>query len=189
MSVPAAAQNLILGSTQFLALGALSLITWRIISVPPKSEALQGRSKSYTRLFNVLILLAAIILPSARAPTLRHPLSQPYDHPTYPLRILSSVQSVTGIVVVGEALPPTGGQHITAVHSMRYLRASHSLLGGVWIGDQVTTTNDAPPVNDSEGTPLGDSVYVTFVLQEAARLVDSTEVGTRWENALIMLVA
>jgi hypothetical protein len=71
---------------------------------------------------------------------------------------------------------------------MRYLRASHSLLGGVWIGDRVATKNNAPPVVDSKGTPLGDSVYATFVLQEAARLVDSTKIGKvgKWENALIM---
>jgi hypothetical protein len=68
---------------------------------------------------------------------------------------------------------------------MRYLRASHSLLGGVWIGDQVPITDD---VVDSQGTPLGDSIYAAFVLQEAARLVDSTEMGKdgKWENALIM---
>jgi hypothetical protein len=98
------------------------------------------------------------------------------------------VQSTTGLVVVGEALPPAADQSITAVQSMRYLRTSHSLLGGVWIGDKVATQNDAPPVVDSEGTPLGDSIYATFVLQEAARLVDSTKIGKdgKWENALIM---
>jgi hypothetical protein len=98
------------------------------------------------------------------------------------------VQSTTGLVVVGEALPIMANEGVTAIQSMRYLRASHSLLGGVWIGDMVATINNAPPVVDSEGTPLGDSVYATFVLQEAARLVDNTGMGKdrKRENALIM---
>ena len=150
-----------------------------------KPEALQGRPQSHAGFANIIFLLMAIIIPAIRAPTLRHPLSEPYSHPKYPLRILSSVQSTTGLVVVGEALPPTTGEGITAIQSMRYLRASHSLLGGVWIGDQVPITDD---VVDSQGTPLGDSIYAAFVLQEAARLVDSTDMGKdgKWENALIM---
>jgi hypothetical protein len=120
-----------------------------------------------------------------RAPTLRHPLSEPYNHPQYPVRILSSVQSTTGLVVVGEALPFPASSGVATIQSMRYLRASHSLLGGVWVGDMVATRNDAPPIVDSEGTPLGDSVYATFVLQEAARLVSNTRIP-KWESALIM---
>ena len=153
-----------------------------------KSEAPQGSSRSNTGFFNVLILLVALVIPILRAPTLRHPLSEPFTHPKYPLRILSSVQSTTGLVVVGEALPLAADESVTAIQSMRYLRASHSLLGGVWIGDKVATINNAPPAVDSEGTPLGDSVYATFVLQEAVRLVDSTGLGQdgKRENALIM---
>jgi hypothetical protein len=153
-----------------------------------KPEATPGRPQSNTSFFNVIIILAALITPTMRAPTLRRPLSEPYSHPRYPLRILSSVQSTTGLVVVGEALPSAMDHDNTPVQSMRYLRVSHSLLGGVWIGDKVATKNDASPVLDSEGTPLGDSVYATFVLQEAARLVNSTELGknAKWENALIM---
>jgi hypothetical protein len=151
-------------------------------------EAHQGRAQSNAGYFNILVLIAAVIIPAMRAPTLPHPLSEPYNHPKFPLRIISSVQSTTGLVVVGEALPIAINNNITAIQSMRYLRASHSLLGGVWIGDRVATLNDASPVVDSQGTPLGDSVYAAFVLQEAARLVDSTEIGKdgKWENALIM---
>ncbi|KAJ6538540.1 spermidine synthase [Mycena vulgaris] len=87
-----------------------------------------------------------------------------YTHPTFPLRIHSSVQSVTGI------------------------NSSHSLLGGVWMGGKVATLDDAAPLVDSYGTPLGDSIYGTFVLQEAARLVNSSSQGAsrRWERALII---
>jgi len=153
-----------------------------------KPEAHQGHAHFNTGYFNILVLIATVIIPTMRAPTLPHPLSEPYDHPKFPLRIISSVQSTTGIVVVGEALPLAINDSITVIQSMRYLRASHSLLGGVWIGDRVATFNDAPPVVDSQGTPLGDSIYAAFVLQEAARLVDSTELGKdgKWKNTLIM---
>lgn len=48
-----------------------------------------------------------------------------------------------------------------------------------------------PLLVDSYGTKLGDTVYSTFVLQEAARLVNSTEAGKtgktgHWQNALAM---
>lgn len=151
-------------------------------------EACHSRSKTRTLTYNILLIIAGIVIYALRAPTLPHPLLEPYTHPAYPLRILSSVQSTTGLIVVGEALPPTAGQDITVIHSLRYLRASHSLLGGVWIGDKVATKDDAAPTVDEEGTPLGDSIYAAFVLQEAARLVNSTDIGkeNKWENALIM---
>ena len=74
------------------------------------------------------------------------------------------------------------------MHSTRYLRASHSLLGGVWTHNNVHVLLDELPVSDSFGDRLGDSIYSTFILQEAARLVDSTTTGKmeEWRNALIM---
>lgn len=176
-------------SSQLLALGAISLVSWRVLDTfMCECEPRQSRSKFRIFFFNILLVIAGIVIPFLRAPTLPRPLLKPYTHPTYPIRILSSVQSTTGLIVVGEALPPTADQEITAIHSLRYLRASHSLLGGVWIGDKVATKDDAAPAVDEEGTPLGDSIYATFVLQEAARLVDSTDIGkkNKWENALIM---
>lgn len=134
-----------------------------------------------------ILLILWIYSPSfLHSPLLHQPLLQPYTHPTYPLRILSSVWSTTGIIVVGEALPsPSASQNEdNKLHSLRYLRASHSILGGVWVGDRVAVKSNF----DSQGTPLGDSIYSAFVLQEAVRLVNSThkgEVGT-WNNALIM---
>ena len=96
------------------------------------------------------------------------PLSLPYTHPNAPLRVLSSVPSVTGRIVVGEELK----------HGLRYLRADHSILGGVWIGERhlrrrMDTGDDVGGlgvVTDAKGEPLGDSIYTAFVLQEAARL-------------------
>ena len=95
------------------------------------------------------------------------------------------------MVVVGESLPsetwvPDSPEHQPM--SLRYLRASHSILGGVWIGDNVSTRANSAPLLDAEGTPLGDSIYSAFVLQEAVRLVDTTDraILSGQEKALFM---
>ncbi|THV08321.1 hypothetical protein K435DRAFT_740343 [Dendrothele bispora CBS 962.96] len=115
----------------------------------------------------------------------RPPTGLPFKHPSYPMIIHSSVQSTTGLIVVGEALENPD----SPVHAVRYLRAAHSILGGVWVGSNVRSLDDDPPMRDARGVPLGDSIYGTFVLQEAARLVNSTGKGTSqedWKNALII---
>lgn len=100
------------------------------------------------------------------------------------------MQSTTGLIVVGEALPPRRnspplrGEH--SLHSVRYLRAAHSILGGVWTNKRVQVLDATPPLTDSHGTQLGDSIYGVFVLQEAVRLVNST--GKTGGNALVMYV-
>lgn len=113
---------------------------------------------------------------------------EPYVHPTAPSRILSSVSSpYGGVVVVGEVLPPkeeTADEKTP--HSLRYLRAGHSLLGGVWIGDRVSKKDGSGPVGfDAYASPIGDSIYSTFVTQEAARLVEFSD-GRAAKNALVM---
>lgn len=132
-----------------------------------------------------VILFSIINVPAG--PTQADP---PYTHLTYPIRILSSTKSTTGLIVVGEALSAPGDfdKAGDTLHSLRYLRAAHSLLGGVWIRDKVITIDNAPLTFDAHGEPLGDSIYSAFYLQEAARLVDNTEDGKK-ENALIMSVA
>jgi hypothetical protein len=101
------------------------------------------------------------------------------------------VPSVTGMIVVGESLLSDAGVQDTVERqptSFRYLRASHSILGGVWIGDNVSTRANSAPLLDAEGTPLGDSIYSAFVLQEAVRLVDTSDraVQSGQEKALFM---
>jgi hypothetical protein len=63
------------------------------------------------------------------------------------------------------------------------------MLGGVWTHNSVHVL-DEPPISDSFGVRLGDSIYSTFCLQEAVRLVNSTTAGKKgeWRNALIMWV-
>ena len=123
-----------------------------------------------TTIIVLLLLISQILFTSLRPPTLSHPLRGQYVHPTYPLRILSSVQSVTGVVVVGEVIYPSN----TEVSSLRYLRVGHSLIGGVWIGE-VKTHNGQPLAVDENGIELGDSIYSAFVLQEAVRLFGSVQ--------------
>ncbi|KXN89518.1 Spermidine synthase [Leucoagaricus sp. SymC.cos] len=126
-----------------------------------------------------------IISPSFANPILPHPLSETFTHRSGRLQIHAAVQSVTGLVVVGDTLPSPHGDD-DSMHSARYLRVDHSLLGGVWMRDRAITLEHEPFVVDSYGAKLGDTVYSTFVLQEAARLVDSTKVGKteNWKSAL-----
>ena len=73
------------------------------------------------------------------------------------------------------------------MYSVRYLRAAHSILGGVWTDERVHVLDNIPPLVDSHGTRLGDSIYGVFVLQEAARMVNNTG-KSHPENALVMYV-
>jgi hypothetical protein len=162
-------------------------ITWSTLSTrenPPRAMSSITRIKLF--LIPALTIISFFMLS-------RHPGDKkPYAHPSYPLRILSSVHSVTGLIVVGEGTLRHNAENHNdnMLHSIRYLRASHSILGGVWIGDETRSIDSANSV-DEQGTPLGDSIYSAFVLQEAARLVNSPRKGREetWENALVMYSA
>ncbi|PPQ63423.1 hypothetical protein CVT24_004933 [Panaeolus cyanescens] len=129
------------------------------------------------------------VQPHLVNPVLPHPLPEVFTHPSYPLQILSAEQSVTGLITVGQWLPPPKDSDSTdQLHSARYLRASHSVLGGVWTHDKVQKLDDDKPLEDIYGAPLGDSIYSTFVIQEAARLVNSTKASKagKVDNALVI---
>jgi hypothetical protein len=155
---------------------------------PNRDEPL---SHIFSSWFFRLVILALPAVLWLSNPLLPQPMIVPHIHPNIPLRILSSVPSVTGRIVVGEILPSDSWVPDTPEKyptSFRYLRASHSILGGVWIGDKVSTRDNNPPVLDTTGTPLGDSIYSAFVLQEAVRLIDPTDraVQSGQEKALFM---
>lgn len=156
----------------------LVLLSWTLITLdearlskPGRSPASRKRPKSKVKKYILPSICTAITL--AFPPT--RPRSLPYIHPNGLLRILSSTMSVTGRIVVGEELK----------HGLRFMRADHSILGGVWIGPQRIRMPDPSiePVRDANGVPLGDSIYSAFVLQEAARLQEKAEPA---QNALIM---
>ncbi|KIM46329.1 hypothetical protein M413DRAFT_441412 [Hebeloma cylindrosporum] len=166
---------------------------------PKVASELRTQTKDRSLLSEYQVKAAAIfaftafwwaIHPKFMNPILPHPLSQVYTHPTYPLQVLSAEQSVTGLITVVEWLPPPDYQveNNQQLHSVRYLRASHSLLGGVWTHDKIQVLDDEQPLMDLAGGPLGDSIYSTFVLQEAVRLVNSTKAGKAgaWMNALVI---
>ena len=110
-------------------------------------------------------------------------LKAPYVHPSGNVTILSSKQSTTGIIVVGETAP--GNEP----HSqMRYLRASHSLLGGVWTNERAVGMDESFVVYDAAGNRLGDSIYTAFILQEAVKLITSTSRGDDWSGSEALII-
>jgi hypothetical protein len=193
---------------QYLTLALLfysiALYSFSFAKVQPKKTNAKknGKSKestpsrsSFEDPFRAVLFLTFVVIwirysSNLASPILPHPLPTPYIHPSYPLQILFAEQSVTGLITVGQWLPPPPGavDKPTELHSARYIRASHSLLGGVWTHDKVQILDDDPPLMDTWGNALGDSIYSTFVLQEAVRLVNSTNAGkaNAWNNALVM---
>jgi len=88
-----------------------------------------------------------------------------YANHTEPrVNLLARADSCTGTIVVAEDVK----------QGSRYLRADHSLLGGVWVGEKAF------------GNEFGDSIYSAFILQEAIRLTKRERVDRGEENALIM---
>lgn len=177
-----------------LWISSLSLRKPSTISSPFKKKKFR-QTKSRQTVYKTTLLAAFVAVwwnahPYFASPVLPHPLRQTFTHPTYPLQILSAEQSITGLITVGQWLPPSNYEDKNGqeMHSTRYLRASHSILGGVWTHDNVRVLDNEPPISDSFGVLLGDSIYSTFVLQEAVRLVNSTRTGKEeeWRNALIM---
>ena len=131
-----------------------------------------------SNLLRIAILpLLPYIFNHVHAPTLPKPFVGPYVHPSVPMRVLSSVDSPwSSVVQVAEIPPPTSAAvkagNTTEPHSLRYLRAGHSLLGGVWIGDRVWRADGSGPLaRDKQSAPIGDSIYGAFITQEAARFV------------------
>ncbi|KAI1796216.1 S-adenosyl-L-methionine-dependent methyltransferase [Ganoderma leucocontextum] len=148
---------------------------------PKRNETSASAARIRLALIPILPYLTRTIL---RGPTLPQPLPDPWTHPSYPLRILSSEQStLSGVVVVGESLESPDVS--TGIEHMRYLRAGHSLLGGVWVGPKVTAMDPELVLKDQAGNELGDSVYTAFILQEAALLAKKAD-NARPKNALII---
>ncbi|KAG8850242.1 hypothetical protein FRB96_000474 [Tulasnella sp. 330] len=103
--------------------------------------------------------------------------NRPCTTPIYPyvsgkkgeVRVLASANSVTGRIVVAENMKD----------GFRYLRCDHSILGGVWLGEDKiaalsSTKEKIVPAGgvDLIGTRLGESIYSAFVLQDAMRLFE-----------------
>lgn len=99
---------------------------------PPRTSATAPLTTYKAQIISVIFFAAwSLTAPSIlRAPVLKKPLDFTYTHPQLPVRILSSEQSITGTIVVGEGLraPPELNVSRT-MQSVRYLRADHSIIG------------------------------------------------------------
>ncbi|GAA5836603.1 hypothetical protein JCM11251_002674 [Rhodosporidiobolus azoricus] len=155
---------------------------------PPHSAHLSFRLR--LGVFTGLIALAYIASltsthcpTSASTPRLRLPRawlsSSPFTDPPPP-RILSSHPSVTGQIVVGEqTVPgPVGEDGKPQMMEFRYLRADHSLLGGLWVGPsreerrkESVREGRGEKVDEREVVGEAETIYSTFLLQELVRLV------------------
>ncbi|KAL0250486.1 hypothetical protein I308_102664 [Cryptococcus tetragattii IND107] len=83
--------------------------------------------------------------------------SDPYVTAHGELRVLSSEQSLTGRVVVGDNLKD----------GYRFLRCDHSILGGRWFRER--------EVNGEKTVELGDSIFAVFNLQEVMTLAHRSD--------------
>ena len=132
------------------------------------------------KLLSLLVILVLCFLSSPFQPS--NTVSIPTHH------LLASRPGVTGRITVGEF--QAKGQWL------RYLRADHSLLGGLWVGPsrdiiieemkaaEVSLWDD---IDEKAVIERSESVYSTFVLQEIARLVTGPPKSTqRQEKALII---
>ncbi|GJN91173.1 hypothetical protein Rhopal_004191-T1 [Rhodotorula paludigena] len=118
----------------------------------------------------VLALAHGVALTSSHCPTSPRAL---------PPGILAARKSVTGWITVGEYVMP-GGEGVESGRgdmTFRYLRADHSLLGGLWVGPSRSELKAARrsglgEVSEKEVVRKAESIYSTFILQELVRLVD-----------------
>lgn len=103
-------------------------------------------------------------------------------------RLLASRPGVTGRITVGEF--EAKGQWL------RYLRADHSLLGGLWVGPsreviveemKAAEASLWESVDERAVIERAESVYSTFVLQEIARLVVGPPKSTKREEKALLI--
>jgi hypothetical protein len=138
----------------------------------------------------VALLVVAVLAPSFFQSPQCHPgptVSDELAAASPPaVRRLNRRESTTGVITVTENLIDN--------EWARLLRCDHSLLGGLWIGQArrvVAQENGVRQIDskkmDAEVLQLSDSVYATFLIQEAVRLVDRhSDFDSNQQTALIM---
>lgn len=94
-------------------------------------------------------------------------------------KILSSVKSVTGWVVVGE-------ESINEA-SFRYLRASFSVLGGLWLADKHLSSSEGGGSTEQDNLQKA-SIFSNFVLQQIFELARPVQAHPHEERVLAMSV-
>ncbi|GAA5926024.1 hypothetical protein JCM10213_007349 [Rhodosporidiobolus nylandii] len=142
---------------------------------PSPSSSLPSFPLRIASLASLLLLAHLTALTSSHCPT--SPSSLP--PPSSKSRVLSSRLSTTGWIVVGEqSVPVPGGGGDEMEMTFRYLRADHSLLGGLWVGPsrwelerEQRARGGRGEVTEQEVVRRAESIYSTFILQELVRLV------------------
>ncbi|GAA5928483.1 hypothetical protein JCM1841_003671 [Sporobolomyces salmonicolor] len=166
--------------TQGLALVAISLFAARAYTPrPPRSRhtspaQLQQFDSCALRLsifVGVLALAQLVAQSSTHCPTSPRALPSP----TSSSHVLASKKSTTGWVVVGEQSVP--GPNGAEGYRFRFLRADHSLLGGLWTGvsELELKKKRLGRVTEEEIVQRAESIYSTFILQEIIRLVKAPD--------------
>lgn len=112
---------------------------------------------------------------------LNQPATTSSDTPDH--RLLFSRRSATGWIVVGEQ-----AAHDT---SFRYLRADHSLLGGLWVDparNQLAHDKGVPPsaISDEDAVEEADTIFENFLLLEIGRLARPLPLHPETERVLTM---
>ncbi|KAM0789513.1 hypothetical protein ACM66B_000330 [Microbotryomycetes sp. NB124-2] len=109
-------------------------------------------------------------------------ISPPLSQTQGTVKVLDARQGITGRIITAET--------VSRGMRFRYLRSDHSLLGGLWVGPAEDEAREAYHGQASENEikklalQNAESIYSTFVLQEAATLIERAR--PRQENALVI---
>lgn len=120
----------------------------------------------------VLALIHNVAQSSTHCPTS----SRTLPSPTSTSRILASTQSLTGVIAVGEQEVP--GPNGERGYRFRYLRADHSLLGGLWTGvSEMELKRMRSTVTEAEVVKRAESIYVSSRSSHSIRRVSKLKVS------------
>ncbi|KAL8283388.1 hypothetical protein RQP46_005798 [Phenoliferia psychrophenolica] len=169
----------------------LLLILLASTPIPSLSPSTPSTLSPHLRILLLLFSLSLALLTSftsthCPSSSLRPAFLPPLTNSTSP--ILASKKSLTGWIVVGETE--------NKGHSFRYLRADHSLLGGLWVGPARKEVVEKmlemkvgmwEKVDENAVVGTAESIYSTFIMQEIARFAGVPEKQMkRSEKALII---
>jgi hypothetical protein len=168
----------------------LSMLTPAPHAATKHRQTLSRRLLPPTSAFAVALLALPVLFPLAFDNPQCHPGPNVSDElaalspPS--VRLFNRRESTTGVITVSENLIDN--------EWVRLLRCDHSLLGGLWVGPArraVAKENGVGQIQDTEmdakAVQQSESVYATFLIQEAVRLVDRrvADVSDK-QTALIM---
>lgn len=141
----------------FIALFATHLSLHKI----PRSHH-RPQPTSRTLLSRIVLFSLALALAHSVASSSSHCPTSPrtLPSPTSTSRIIASEKSLTGTIVVGEQ--EISGPNGAEGYRFRYLRADHSLLGGLWTGvSENELKRMRSEVTEEEVVKRAESIYVS----------------------------